>query len=161
MWKYTVMAKTYEDDKKILTDLLDEWERDAVIDKAAPNETCADNSKLHAKYLKILARHSININESEQEYLDMRRLRTAFYEGTLTKAELDSQGWTQYLGKAPKVNAQRDQLLESDPFLMEIKKRQKVYAQIVDTCERILKEIHGREFMIPAFMNWEMRIRQG
>src|SRR5687767_13855507 len=155
------MAKTYADDRKILDNILSEWEKDSVVDKACPNETAAANSQLHAKYLRILANHTLNIDGAKEEYLDMLRLRTGYYDGALTKEELEKQGWTQYLGKSPKTIHTRKELLDSDPLLMEILKRKKVYEVIVETCQAIIKEIHGREFMIPAYMNWEMKIRQG
>jgi hypothetical protein len=155
------MATTHEQAKKILDDLLADWVNDSKIDKAMPADAAAENSSLHAKYLKVFANHELNIKEAEREYLKMRRIRLAYYEGTLTEEELKKYGWQQYLGKAPKTASQKEELLNSDPYLMEITKCKEIYEIIVDKCERILKEIHGREFMIPAYMNWEMKIRNG
>jgi hypothetical protein len=153
--------QTYAQDVQTLEKILDEWEKDSVIDQTAPNDSLAKNKSNHAKYLRILARNSINIDKADEDYKEMRRLRLAYYEGTLTQAELAQQGWSQYLAKAPKTSTQRDELLESDPLLVEIMKRKKVYENIVKCCELILKEINSSHYSIKAYMDWELRIRQG
>lgn len=155
------MAKTLEEDVATLEKILAEWDADSVIDKTAPNESLAANTANHAKYLKTLSRNTLNIDRADEDYKEMRRLRSAYYDGSLSKQELDNQGWTQYLGKSPKISSQREELLDSDPLLLQISKRKKVYENIVKVCELILKEINSRHYSIKAYMDWELRIRQG
>lgn len=155
------MAKSYEEDVTTLNKLLEEWDKDSVIDRTQPEKSSADNMSHHAKYLRIHARNKLNIEEADQEYKDMKRLRSAHYDGTLLPEELKARGWNVYLGKSPKTITQREELLETDPLLMEILKRKKVYETIVQAAEFILKEINSRHYSIKAYMEWEMKIRNG
>jgi len=153
------MSKTFESDEQLLENILSDWEKDSVFDTTMPNDNIKKNQDNHTKYLKILARNKVNLIRAEDEYKDMRGKRIAYYEGTLTKAELDKLGWTPYLGKAPRISAQREDMLATDPLLMEIQKRKKIYETIIEVCEYIMKEINSRHFSVKAYIDWEVRIR--
>lgn len=155
------MASTIEEDKKVLENLLTEWEKDSKVDKASPNESAAEISSLHAKYLRILSKNTINIHEADKEYKRMRRYRAAYYDGLLDAKTLNHFGWDQYLGKAPRVSSHREELLNHDEYLLQIIARREIYELIVANCEKIIKEINSRHYTIKAFMEWEMRIRNG
>lgn len=153
------MAKTFEEDVQSLENILSNWEIDSRFDATTPNDNIKKNQDNHTKYLKILARNKINLIRADDEYKEMRGKRIAYYEGALSKQELDALGWDQYLGKSPKISAQLENLLSSDPFLMEIVKRKKAYETIIEATEYIMKEINSRHFSIKAFIDWEIRIR--
>lgn len=155
------MAKTLVEDKKLLQDLLDEWKKDTPVDKAAPNETIAEIGNLHAKYLRILSHHTLNIYEADKEYLTMKRLRVSYYNGSMTEAKLKELNWEPYLERAIKANSLMIEALSTDPFLLEITERKKVYELIVANCEKIIKELQSRHYSVSKFMDWEMKIRNG
>jgi hypothetical protein len=155
------MARTLDEDKAVLDKLLDEWDQDSKVDKSCPNETAAEISSLHAKYLRTLSKNTLNAQEADKEYLTMKKLRTKYYGGEMTQAELTKLGWEQYLGKSPRVSSQWDDAMKTDPFLLEIEQRKKVYELIVANCEKIIKELGARHYTIKAFMDWERTIRNG
>lgn len=155
------MSRTLAEDKAVLDKLLDEWANDAKIDKACPNETAAEISSLHAKYLRTLSKNTLNMHEADKEYSTMQKLRAKYYGGELTKDELVKYGWDQYLGKTPRIASQWAEILKTDPLLLEIEQRKKVYELIVQNCEKIIKELGSRHYTIKAFMEWERSIRTG
>lgn len=148
-------------DSAALDEVLATWQKDSVVDKAQPNEDMANIGSLHAKYLRILSTHKLNCKKAEKDFLEMKRLRAAYYEGTLTEDELKKRGWEQYLGRAPRSSATRDHILETDEYLLTIAQRKVIYEQIVEVCQYILKELNNRTWELREFMQWERTIRNG
>jgi hypothetical protein len=154
-------TKQIEDDKKILQEVLESWEKDSLVDKTQPNDTISEIGRLHAKYLRILATHKLNVKHAENEFLDMKRIRSAYYDGALDKSELDKRGWEPYLGKTLKFQGQKESILETDEYLLTILLRKAIYEEIVEVCQFILKELNNRTWSLREFMQWERSIRNG
>lgn len=149
-------------DKKTLNDILDGWSADAVIsdkEKASPQDVIAGIGKLHAKYLKILSNHTLNAKEIMKEYAKVRKLRVAYYDGSISKEQLDEWGWEPYLGPAPRIKSSMEALLDADDYLIAVMERKHVYEEIVKACEYIIKEIGNRTWQLREFMQWERQIR--
>jgi hypothetical protein len=154
------MAQTFEEDKKVLDQVLEDWKNDSILSKTDPSQSLIDNMAFHAKYLKILSVNALNVKKADDEYRVMRRLRASYYDGSLEQSLLKKYNWEPYLGAKPKISSQKEELLSADEFLIDIEKRRKVYEIIVDNCEKIIKEINSRHYSIKAYMDWERTIRQ-
>ena len=64
-----------------LDELLEEWRKDADIDRTEPGKALLDIPKLHSKYLNILSRHRLLSKEAEFKYNKMKKLKWVYYTG--------------------------------------------------------------------------------
>ncbi len=156
----SLLEKQIKEDNDILNKILSDWEKDSVVDKTAPNETIAEIGKLHAKYLRTLAQHRLNVKKAERDYKETKQLRSSYYDGTLEESELKKRNWTPYLGKSPKILSQRQDLLDADEYLNAILQRKCIYEEIVSVCESIIQQLNwSRTNQLKEFMAWERTIR--
>ena len=78
---------------KQIDDLLEEWRKDADIDRTEPGKALLDIPKLHSKYLNILSRHRLLSKEAEFKYNKMKKLKWEYYTGKLDSDDLKKYGW--------------------------------------------------------------------
>lgn len=153
------IALQLKSDNLKLTRILDDWDNDSIIDKTSPNDSIAVIGNLHAKYLRVLATHNLNASKIIDEYNKMKTARMAYYDGSISLEDLQSHCWEPWLGPAPKIKTQMDSRLESDPYLLAIMSRKRIYEEVVKVCEAILKELNNRTWQLKSYMQWEMNIR--
>ena len=76
-----------------LEKILEEWEKDAVIDQTEPSKELIRIPVLHSKYLNVLTKHKLASKKVNFDYLRMRKIKTEYYSGKLSQEELDEYGW--------------------------------------------------------------------
>ncbi len=76
-----------------LDELLEEWRKDADIDRTEPGKALLDIPKLHSKYLNILSRHRLLSKEAEFKYNKMKKLKWEYYTGKLDDDDLKKYEW--------------------------------------------------------------------
>lgn len=59
---------------KQIEELLEEWRKDADIDRTEPGKALLDIPKLHSKYLNILSKHRLLAKEAEFKYNKMEKI---------------------------------------------------------------------------------------
>lgn len=134
--------------------ILTEWEKDCIIDKKNLDNSAIESSKLHAKYLRILIESKINKSKAADNVSVIRNIRTRYYNGKLTKPELDKYNWEQYQGIKP-LKTELQDMLEADEYCIKYKKRLDYYEIMVTELEMILKQIQQRDWEIKTALDWK------
>lgn len=135
--------------------LMEEWAKDSVIDETEPGRETAKTSSLHAKYLRILSHHNLVVTKLQSDYNKMRKIRWEYYNGDLNNPEdLAQYGFEPMTKKV--LRADINMYLDSDTELNNILLKKMIHQEIVDCCERILKEINNRTFSLGNLIKWEM-----
>ena len=139
-----------------LDELLEEWRKDADIDRTEPGKALLDIPKLHSKYLNILSRHRLLSKEAEFKFNKMKKLKWEYYTGKLDDDELSKYGWTPFpfVLKSDIVT-----YLDSDEDLNKFLAAKAIHEEIVDVCQSILKELNSRTFQLRDFISWERFIQ--
>jgi hypothetical protein len=96
-----------------LSELTDEWTKDAPINETNLGHEAARVPILHAKYITVLSKTKLQLRKAESDYLNTRRLKYKYFRGEMTKQELEDENWSQYQGNKPLKN-EMDELLECD-----------------------------------------------
>jgi hypothetical protein len=139
-----------------LDELLEEWRKDADIDRTEPGKALLDIPKLHSKYLNILSRHRLLSKEAEFKYNKMKKLKWEYYTGKLDDGDLKKYEWDPF----PYVlKSDLSTYMESDEDLNKYSAQKIMHDEIVEVCTAILKELNSRTFQLRDFIAWERFIQ--
>jgi hypothetical protein len=139
-----------------LDELLEEWRKDADIDRTEPGKALLDIPKLHSKYLNILSRHRLLSKESEFKYNKMKKLKWEYYTGKLDDDDLKKYEWDPF----PYVlKSDISTYMESDDDLNKYSAQKIMHDEIVEVCTAILKELNNRTWELRSYIDWEKFIQ--
>lgn len=127
--------------------LISEWEEDSKIDRTKLMDALYSCPVLHSKYLGKLQSYKVLLRKKYIKYEKLKAIKTKYYNGEMSKEELDSQGWTQYLLKRP-MKSEMETILNGDQDLSELKEQMEYVNILIQTCESIMKDIHSRNFLL-------------
>lgn len=122
--------------------LMSSWAEDSHIDASAMEIELLKISHLHGKYLNVMSYHRHLMRKMEADYKLMKGLREDYYQGHLTKEELDEHGWEPM--QHVLTNPQIARKLETDTELNKILLKKVAHEEIVSYCENVLKSLHNR-----------------
>lgn len=130
------------------------WSEDAPIDETEPSKELARIPKLHAKYLNIMTHHNLIVKKLQYQYNQRRKIKWEWYSGDLNNPEdLETHQLEPMMKKI--LRADINMYLESDTELNNILLKKVLNEEIVDFCERVLKELGNRTYQLRSFMDWE------
>jgi hypothetical protein len=115
--------------------LMAAWAEDTHIDASAMEKELLKISHLHGKYLNVMSYHRHLVRK-------MKGLREDYYQGHLTKEELDERGWEPM--QHVLTNPQIARKLETDTELNKLLLKKVAHEEIVSYCEGVLKSLHNR-----------------
>jgi hypothetical protein len=137
-----------------IEDIIKNWDADSVIDSTEPGKELLKIPTLHNKYLKFLVKHKLAVKRLNFEYAKMRRIKEEYYNGSLSKEELDEYGWEPFLLNV-KTKMGVEKYLESDKDLIKILEKKIHHDESVSICESILQELKSRTFQLRDYISWE------
>ena len=141
---------------KQIEELLEEWRKDADIDRTEPGKALLDIPKLHSKYLNILSKHRLLAKEAECKYNKWKKLKWEYYTGKLDDEELQKYKWSPF----PFVlKSDITTYLESDEDLNKYSAQKVMHEEVVELCQAILKELNSRTFQLRDYIAWERFIQ--
>ena len=137
----------------ILTDM---WSKDSQVDLTEPSRELAKISLLHSKYLQILSHHNLIIKKLTTDYNKQKSILFQYFSGDLNDPEeLEKYGFNEPMRK--KILRQDiPNHLDGDQQLINLLLKKAIHQEIVDSCEKILKEINNRTFQLNNIIKWEI-----
>lgn len=132
--------------------LLAEWEKDAKMDRLEPSQELKKIGSLHSKYLTILSTHRRALQESDRRMTKLKRLKYEYYSGRLDQDTLKKYGWQPF---PYTLKSDLATYMDSDSDILNGKQVLNIHSEIVDLCERILKELNSRTFQLRDIVSWE------
>ena len=132
--------------------VLENWEKDSVVDSTEPSKELLKIPLLHSKYLNTLTRSKLLSKKAHFDYLQLKKKKWEYYTGKLSQDELKELGWEPF----PFVlKSDINLYLESDSDLINLLRKKIVHDEIVSVVESILSELKSRTFQLRDFINWE------
>jgi len=135
-------------------ELMEQWGLDSAIEQGSLMSTMYGHPMLHSKYLTFLQGYKTSLRRKTQSYAKMKSLKTRYYNGELTKEELEERGWLQYLFKKP-LKSEMESLLNADSDLQRIETEALYLQDLVSACEFIMKDISNRYFLFRSMVDYE------
>lgn len=138
--------------------LLEEWAADAKMDRLEPASELRKIGSLHAKYLNILSTHRRALKEGERRMAKLRRIKYEYFSGRLDQTALTLYKWQPFPFT---LKGDMSTYMDSDRDMLNGKSILAIHEEIVDLCERILKELNNRSFQLKDICSWERFIAGG
>ena len=134
-------------------ELITEWEKDSEIDKTELGKESLRSPQLHSKYLKeFYSAKSLHAKLSN-DYKLMYKLKHQYYQGNLSKEELDQYGWDPQPLKILKSDI--PMFIESDAELQAIQIKIKLTEDKIEIIENIIRTLNNRGYLLKNAIEWE------
>lgn len=135
-----------------LDEIMNMWEKDAIIDRLEPGTALLDIPKLHQKYLKELVEHRLASRKVNFDILRTRKLKYEYYSGKMSEEDLKEHGWEPF---QLRLKSDIVSYIDSDKDIITFQERKLYHDEVVLVIESIMKELHSRTFQIRDYILWE------
>ncbi len=136
-------------------DLAEEWRKDSGWDSTELSQENARIPNLHSKYAYILSFHNLLIKKLTTEYSELKKIKWEYYSGDLNNPDdlkkYKLEPWTKKV-----LRSDIGIYLDADEELNRLLLKKALHQEIVDLCERIMKELNNRTFQIGNTTKWEI-----
>lgn len=128
------------------------WKVDAVIEQGDLFAASAEIPKLHNKYYNIYVKQILKAKKLRKELNQLIRVKTEWYNGSMSKEDLDARGWAPNRLKI--IRADIDKYLDSDKEIIDLTLTVEYYEVLSKYLEDIIKQINNRNFIIRSMIDW-------
>lgn len=135
-----------------LSDIIEAWKLDTVIDDLNIDAESTKISKLHAKYIEWLSneRGTLRGMQIRRNHL-IKDLRD-YYLGLTTEEKLAEMGRTPFAERVLKNEVST--FIESDQLMLDLNSRMSAQEEKVEVLIEIMKSINQRNFHLSNATNW-------
>ena len=140
-----------------LKNLINEWKKDARVDKTKVDDELANVDNLHAKYAE---QHYMYLTLKDNKLKKMNKLKSAktkWYKGKMTKEELEKLGWEQFQG-INKTEASIERALEDDEDMQAAVFEISIIDRIANFCLSVVKQLNGRQFALRGIVDYQKQM---
>lgn len=138
-----------------LEDVLEMWKTDSEIDDLKLDEASRESARLHAKYLEMLSVSRLQLKRKEAEYHILLKDKWMWYNGKMTKDEIDARGWDyDPLNGLKVLKGDMDYFYNSDVDIQTAKMKIDYLKELVSTLEEIIGNIRFRPNNIKNIIEW-------
>lgn len=128
--------------------LMEEWKNDSPINDTDPVKELGRIPVLHSKYLNVLTHHNLVVKKLTSDFASKKQIKLAWYRGDLNNPD-DLVKHQLEPNLSPSPNTALAQIkLDADSDLNSILAKKMIHEEIVDYCERVLKELNNRTFQL-------------
>ena len=127
-------------------ELIAQWEVDAKLNKTQLADETLRIASLHPKYLRLLMEAKRDKAKAERVYARTEHLMTQYYQGALTKEEMDKYQlkYDPYNGQAKPLKNKMGPWIDNDPRMRKAREDKQQATDIVLAIEEILNTIRWR-----------------
>ena len=138
-----------------IENILAMWKEDSKIDELRLDQASIDSAKLHAKYLELLTTTKLQLKRKDMEFKVLLKQKWLWYNGKLTKDQIDELGWEYDALNGLKVlKGEMSYYYDSDPHIQEMEARLEYIKTIKETLEEIINNIRWRHSSIKNAIDW-------
>jgi hypothetical protein len=140
-----------------LNDILTMWKKDSVIDEICLDEETIKSSKLHAKYLELYSMAKLLLKKREMELRSMKKDKWLYYNGKMTKEDMDSRKWRYdpFDGMSKPMKSDMDMYYSTDDDLIKITAKIDYQKTIIETLEEIMGNIRWRHNAVKNILDFK------
>ena len=133
-----------------IEELLKMWETDSKIDDVNLDDASIESAKLHSKYLELYSHTKLRLKKKELESAVLKKDLWLYYNGKMTKEEMDERGWQYdpFDGLAKPLKGDMDKFYQSDKNMIELEMSIEYLKTYCDTCKDILDNVRFRHLTI-------------
>ena len=138
-----------------LENILDMWKKDSEIDDIRLDEASKKGASLHSKYLELLSIYKLQLRKKEAEFNVLLKNKWLWYNGKLSKDEIDNLGWEYDALNGLKIlKGEMDHYYDTDPEIRKSEERLTYYRTVIDTLMDIISSLTWRHQNIKNIIEW-------
>jgi hypothetical protein len=140
-----------------LDEILKMWAEDVKIDDLNLDEETSKSSKLHSKYLELFSLSKLQLKRNEIEMDKMRRDKWMYYNGRMTKEQMDDRDWKYdpFDGMSKPIKSDMDMFYKTDEDIIRINGKIEYQKTIIDTLEEIMNNLRWRHTHIKNILDFK------
>jgi len=128
-----------------IEDVLEMWKTDSEIDELKLDEASQESARLHSKYLEMLSVTRLQLKKKEAEFKVLLKDKFLWYNGKMSKDEMDARGWSyDPLNGLKVLKGDMDRFYDSDPDIQNAQMKIDYLKELVATLEEIMGNIRWR-----------------
>lgn len=135
--------------------IIEMWKVDSQIDEMNLDEASRDSANLHSKYLELLTVSKLQKKKLEMEFDTLLKNKWLWYNGKMSKKEMDDLGWNYDPLKGLRVmKGDMEKFYNSDEDIQKKKAKIDYQKILIDTLEEIIQNIRWRHTNIKNMIEW-------
>jgi len=139
-----------------LEQILEMWKKDSIIDQLSLDEASRDSAKLHSKYLEMLSTNRLRVKKYEMDFKVLLKNKWLWYNGKLTKQEMDDLGWGyDPLNGLTVLKGDMDRFYDADPDIQAAQARIDYLNEVNGTLKEIIDNVKWRHQSIKNAIDWQ------
>ena len=139
-----------------IEDVLAMWAKDSKIDDMRLDDMAKECANLHAKYLEMLSTAKLQLRRKEAEYKVLLKNKWLWYNGKMSKDQMDELGWSyDPLNGLKVMKGDMDRFYDSDEDIQNMKLKVDYLKELVATLEEIISNIRFRPNTIKSMIEWK------
>jgi hypothetical protein len=133
------------------------WKTDSTIDQLNLDTTTVTGAVLHAKYLELFSIAKLQLKRKETELACLKKDKWLYFNGKMTKAEMDSREWPYdpFNGLSRPLKCDMDMYYDCDNDLLKIKGQIEYQKTIVEALDEIMGTLRWRHQAIKNIIAWK------
>lgn len=139
----------------VLDDILAMWKTDSKIDELNLDEASLQSARLHSKYLEIMSEYKLVLRRREAQFKVLLKNKYLWYNGKLTKEEMDDLGWEYDALNGLKIlKGEMDYYYNADKDIQEAQDKIEYLKTTIDTLKEIMENVKWRHQSIRNAIDW-------
>jgi hypothetical protein len=138
-----------------LEQILEMWQKDAVIDDIRLDDASKKTAAMHSKYLELLTLNKLTLKRKEADFKVLLKNKWLWYNGKLSKQQIDDFGWNyDPLNGLKILKGDMDYYYDSDTEIQAAQAKIDYLKTTIDTLEEIINTIRWRHSTIKNMIDW-------
>ena len=138
-----------------IEDVLKMWAKDCEIDDLRLDEASRKGAALHAKYLEMLSVSKLQLKRRDMEFKILLKNKWLWYNGKLSKAEIDELGWDYDALNGLKIlKGDMNYYYDSDNHIQQHQAKIDYLKTLIETLDEIITNIRWRHSTIKNMIDW-------
>lgn len=140
-----------------LDEILIMWKEDSKIDDSSLDRATVEAAMLHCKYLEQYSLAKLRLKKKDLEMANLKKDKWLYYNGKMTKADMDSRGWAYdpFQGMSKPLKADMNMYYETDPDISKLRLTMDYQQTILDTLKDILDTLKWRHSAIKNILDFK------
>lgn len=139
-----------------IENILNMWKVDSEIDEMKLDDASQQSARLHGKYLEMMSISKLQLKKKEQQLKILLKDKWLYYNGKMTKAEMDTRGWPYdpFNGLTKPLKGEMDFYYDSDEDIQKMDAQIEYIKTTIDTLKEIMDNIRWRHQNIKNMVEW-------
>lgn len=136
-----------------IDEIITMWEKDSVINRMDIAGESLNIPLLHGKYLRFFTNEKLELNKLNNCFKKLNKLKRQYYNGQMSKSDLEKYGWEQFQLKILKQDIQH--YIDGDTDLIKLQDQIDYQQEKVNMLDQIIRSINTRNFIIKNYIDWQ------